>query len=86
MKDSPKFPLPIRYPIAGRLAFFAAWRTLGLAQTVGFLKSTNRWWECYFLRYFVGTVVGVVTVVIRYWSAEFESFRSQLLSAPVVLA
>jgi hypothetical protein len=40
MKDPPKFPFAIRYPIAGGLAFFAAWRTLGLAESVGFLKST----------------------------------------------
>jgi len=40
MEDSPKLPFAIRYPIAGGLAFFAAWRNLDLAESIGFLKST----------------------------------------------
>ena len=40
MRESPKLPFAIRYPIAGALAFFAAWCTLGLAESVGVLKST----------------------------------------------
>jgi hypothetical protein len=40
MNESPKLHPLIRYPIAVGLAFFAAWRMLGLAQHIGFLKST----------------------------------------------
>ena len=40
MKESPKLPFVIRYPIAGGLAYFAARCTLKLADPVSFLKST----------------------------------------------
>jgi hypothetical protein len=40
MKEPAKLHPAIRYPNAVGLAFFAAWRTLGLAEDIGFLKST----------------------------------------------
>ena len=40
MKDGPKLPCMIRYPLAAALSFFAAWELLPLADEIGFLKST----------------------------------------------